>query len=626
MSACAQAELHSHHPTLHPRCQAGHWAPGGFCPRVRDLRHSYSPETTYDVRQRNRHRKTADEFANAAQFQRGSEMRSPALSISAALEKRPKLLPLRATLDSINVKVFADNKQLQQIDNLNWQVLFGRRGAGKTTLLATYANYISRQFENGSRASIELNVTDFLSVLENTDLESASDTEVAQIYFADFLEKICMHLFGVFSGTNEKSKFFRLFQVSDKKDYVQDLVLALVESTRTATPTEIGAKRQASRKQSERSAINRSIEASGSFGGGLHEKGGSFALKVGAGASRKNESKSETEADASIGLTNFKFNYFKTREIMVNILDALKIRQLYIIIDEWSELDRSATRNVQPFFAELLKKVFWNNDRFVLKIGAVRNQTRLNTKVKNSGPIGLELGADIFELNLDEVYSNPGLDKAHFYEELIFKHLSFCNPDLDEFRRTEETDFYGTRLIRPVDTFISYIFKSRKEFETLIEGAGGLPRDFVEIFDALARSRDFSVAPPWSMMDVTTSIREHCVKNKQSDIRDERDVYNVFAKIIELIQINNSRIILVERSASKKLLQIISEFYHRRLLHDVPLMSIPVLIRPKFYMYSVDLGLLYDARLGHANESTEAGDILTFRQSGTADLRNFVLA
>jgi hypothetical protein len=43
-------------------------------------------------------------------------------------------------------------------------------------------------------------------------------------------------------------------------------------------------------------------------------------------------------------------------------------------------------------------------------------------------------------------------------------------------------------------------------------------------------------------------------------------------------------------------------------------------------MYSVDLGLLYDARLGHANESTEAGDILTFRQSGTADLRNFVLA
>jgi ABC-type uncharacterized transport system YnjBCD ATPase subunit len=79
-------------------------------------------------------------------------MRNPSLSISVALEKRPKLLPLRATLDCTNVKVFADNKQLQQIDNCNWQVLFGRRGTGKTTLLATYANYIAGQFDKTERA------------------------------------------------------------------------------------------------------------------------------------------------------------------------------------------------------------------------------------------------------------------------------------------------------------------------------------------------------------------------------------------------------------------------------------------------------------------------------------------
>ena len=179
-------------------------------------------------------------------------MRQPSLSISVALERRPKLLPLRATLDSINVKVFADNKQLQQIDNSNWQVLFGRRGAGKTTLLATYANYIARQFDTTTRASIELNVTDFLSVLDKPDLELASDSEIAQIYFADFLEKICMHLFNVFSEGNERSKFFKLFQTSDKKGYIQDLVLSLVESTRTPVPTEIGGKRQATRKQTSR--------------------------------------------------------------------------------------------------------------------------------------------------------------------------------------------------------------------------------------------------------------------------------------------------------------------------------------------------------------------------------------
>jgi hypothetical protein len=537
-------------------------------------------------------------------------MRNPSLSISVALEKRPKLLPLRATLDSINVKVFADNKQLQQIDNSNWQVLFGRRGAGKTTLLATYANYIASQFDKTKRASIELNVTDFLSVLNNNDLELASDTDVAQIYFADFLEQLCMQLFNAFAEENESSKFFKLFQMSDKKGYIQDLVLSLIDSTRTPTPTEIGGKRQATRKRTTRSSIDRSKQGSLSLNGALRKTGGNLHLTATVGGEHKDASNNETHSDDSIGLTNFKYNYFKTREIMVSILEALDISQLFIIIDEWSELDRSATRNIQPFFAELLKKVFWNNKHFVIKIGAVRNQTKLNTNVKNSGPVGLELGADIFELNLDEVYTNPTMDKTRFYEELLFKHLSYCNPDLEDFREKEELDFYGTRLIRPIETFITYIFKSRTEFETLIDGAGGLPRDFVEIFDSLARARDFSVNPSWNMKDVKSNIREHCVKNKQSGIRADRDSFNVFAKIIALIQTNNSRIILVSRNSSRKLLTIVGEFYHKRLLHDVPLLSVPVLIRPKYYMYSADLGLLYDANLLHMDEGPESANIL----------------
>ena len=553
-------------------------------------------------------------------------MRNPSLSISVALERRPKMLPLRATLDSININVFADNKQLQQIDNSNWQILFGRRGAGKTTLLATYSNYIVRQFDKSTRASIELNVTDFLSVLDGRDLETASDIEIAQIYFADFLEKMCMHLFKVFAEGNERSKFFKLFQASGKQQYIQDLVLALVESTRTPSPTDIGGKRQTTRKQVSRSSVGRSKDGSLSLNGSLSEKAAGIRLKASIGAARKDESNEETQTDDSIGLTNFKFDYFKTRAIMTDILDALNVSQLFIVIDEWSELDRSATRNIQPFFAELLKKVFWNNKRFVLKIGAVRNQTKLNTKVKNSGPIGLELGADIFELNLDEVYSNPALNKSKFYEELIFKHLAYCNSDLDEFRRKEEVDFYGTELVRPIDTFITYIFKSRKEFETLIDGAGGLPRDFVEIFDSLARARDFSVTPPWSMKEVRSGIREHCVKNKQSDIRDDRDVYDVFTKIIMLLQANNSRIVLVARNSSRKLLNIIGEFYHKRLLHDVPILSVPVLIRPKYHMYSADLGLLYDANLVHMDDGVDSAEFAQFQGMDTPEkLKKYVL-
>jgi hypothetical protein len=93
----------------------------------------------------------------------------------------------------------------------------------------------------------------------------------------------------------------------------------------------------------------------------------------------------------------------------------------------------------------------------------------------------------------------------------------------------------------------------------------------------------------------------------------------VFAKIIALIQANNSRIILVRRNASRKLLTIIGEFYHKRLLHDVPLLSVPVLIRPKYYMYSADLGLLYDANLMHMDDGPESVNILHFNGIDTQE-------
>jgi hypothetical protein len=126
------------------------------------------------------------------------------------------------------------------------------------------------------------------------------------------------------------------------------------------------------------------------------------------------------------------------------------------------------------------------------------------------------------------------------------------------------------------------------------------------------------------MKDVKSHVWEHCVKNKQPNIRNDRDFLSVFEKIISLLQINNSRIILVERNASRKLLNIIGEFYHKRLLHDVPILAVPALIRPKYYTYSADLGLIYDANLRHIDDTTELANFSCLDKQDT--IRNFVLA
>ena len=367
-------------------------------------------------------------------------------AISTALERRPKLLGLTASF-KINRQIFADNKQLNKIDSPDWQVVFGRRGAGKTTLLATYAKYLTdsnptlTDSDPTAQASIELNVPDFTALVQSTSSGSIPDLEIAQIYFADFMKFISRHLLTVFLTANRESKFYRIFASSDKKQLIQDLVIRIHESTNEQEPSTIGGKRKYKRKRSseERSEGSNSanVGLNVSLSTSLTPKA---TAKAGFDLKSANSQKSTDRVDEASGLTNYKFDYAKTRSLIEELLDALEIERLYLFIDEWSELDRSATTRIQPYFAELIKRVFWKNPKFVIKIGAIRNQTRFNLTAKKSGIIGLELSADIFELNLDDVYSRHELNKIKFYEELIFRHLSFCNPDLMAFQRENEVD------------------------------------------------------------------------------------------------------------------------------------------------------------------------------------------
>ncbi len=43
------------------------------------------------------------------------------------------------------------------------------------------------------------------------------------------------------------------------------------------------------------------------------------------------------------------------------ILDALDIKVLYIIIDEWMELEKRVPSHIQPYFAQMLKAAFFKN-------------------------------------------------------------------------------------------------------------------------------------------------------------------------------------------------------------------------------------------------------------------------
>lgn len=516
-----------------------------------------------------------------------------AKAISTALERRPQYLGLTASF-KINRQIFADNKQLNKIDSPDWQVVFGRRGAGKTTLLATYAKYITES-NPSVHASIELNVPDFTALIKSATAKPVPDLEVAQIYFADFMKFISKHLLEVFLTENSESKFYRLFALSNKKQMIQDLIIRIHESTLDQEPSEIGGKRTYKKKRSSEEKHEDSDSAK--LGLSLSVSSSSApkaSARAGIDFKNGNLQKTIEKVDESLGLTNYKFDYARTRTLIEELLDALEIKRLYLFIDEWSELDKSASTRIQPYFAELIKRVFWKNEKFVIKIGAIRNQTRFNLTTKKSGIVGLELSADVFELNLDDVYSGHELNKIKFYEELIFRHLSFCNPELKAFQREEEFSSYGTPYGKPIETFITYIFKTREVFSTLITGAGALPRDFIDMFDSIARSKDFSVTPPWTMVDVKQAVRDHFVKNKHPGVSLSGHTLEVCNQIMGIVKATGSRLIVVPKEGSKETLLSIADLYHRRFLHDVSSNDIPAMLRSKFHFYYADLGLQLD--------------------------------
>lgn len=551
-----------------------------------------------------------------------TSVRDAESAISKALQIRKQKLGLTASFKT-DRRVFADNRQLTKIDTPDWQIVFGRRGAGKTMLLATYANYITSTNSKKS-ASIEINAPEFTSIIESSG-KKIKDSEVAQIFFADFMRLISDHLFKVFTTGNEESKFWRFYEISKKRRYIDDLVTEIKSSTMSAVPSAIGGRTRTTRKRKEEST--RKDEAKVNLFAGLDASsdGVKAELKAGGGFDAEDLWQEKLTTEEIIGLNNYKFDYAKTRRLIEELLDALGFEKLYIFIDEWSELDRTASTNIQPYFAELLKRVFWKNPKFVIKIGAIRNQTRLLGSGEN-GSFGLEIAADIFEISLDSAYSDGEIKKVRFFEELVFRHLCFCNAELIYFQTHVEETAYGTIVGRPIDTFITFIFKSHEVFATLITGAGGLPRDFIEMFDAIAEAKRFSVESRWNVKDVKSAIWEHYIKNKHSTLEESEGLQDLCTKIMVLVKRNDSRLFLVRKSSKKEDLNSIAMLYHRRLIHDVAIADIPPLLRSYFHFFYADLGLHYDVSKEVYERQTVHDEICPLNgDEGPSDVERYIL-
>jgi hypothetical protein len=140
-----------------------------------------------------------------------------------------------------------------------------------------------------------------------------------------------------------------------------------------------------------------------------------------------------------------------------------------IAIDEWVALPPE----VQPFFAELLKRTFFSHPEFVIKIAAVTYQSKMSTYYKGQ-MIGLETGADVFgDIVLDTYFvweeDEPGVEL--FFGQVLYNHIA----ELLEWPLEKDPQY-------KLDIVQKTFFTQEDGFVQLCRAAEGNCRDLLNVF------------------------------------------------------------------------------------------------------------------------------------------------
>jgi hypothetical protein len=341
------------------------------------------------------------------------------------------------------LSLYATPETIDKIDNVNNQVIQGRRGTGKTHLLLAFAERLIDRFDQERQMPIYIDLRKIKPLIQESPENSIS---YALIAFVLIIQE-------VFATLAENIKFLYNLAPSSRQGIFESLK-----------------KEQIVRIYNELNLnlTGQTIQKLGTLTFSTEEiKNLTSSLKISAhpeitgGASSQIKQTTTTTVEKVItfsGVVNS----------LQALLETLNIK-IVCLLDEWSEIPVLS----QPYIAELLKRVFIPS-RFVFKIAAIPFRSRLQRRNEFEN-VGLEEGGDIFPFLLDNryVFEINKQETRDFYNELLYKHLTSLEPKiLDEYSPQEKETLHSN--------FINQFFANQSLAEILV-ASGGVPRDFCNL-------------------------------------------------------------------------------------------------------------------------------------------------
>ncbi|WP_240223004.1 hypothetical protein [Rheinheimera hassiensis] len=276
------------------------------------------------------------------------------------------------------------------------------------------------------------------------------------------------------------------------------------------------------------------------------------------------------------GKEEIRIHFSTVVKVLQSIVSKLHGKQLWILIDEWSELPL----DLQPYLADLLRRTVLPVRGVTLKVAAIQHRSNFRVhNSENSSYIGIEVGADASSvIDLDDfmVFDNNSELAKGFFKNLLYKHaLALGLKAVD----------YPT-----ADKFINEVFTQYPAFEEFARASEGIPRDAISIVGIAAQK---AVDNKLSIALVRESARDSFYRNKHEAIKNMSEILNLLDWIVhEVIKNRQTRGFLLASGVKDELIDYL---YDARILHllkqGISAANVP---GKRFNLYAIDYGCYVD--------------------------------
>jgi hypothetical protein len=424
------------------------------------------------------------------------------------------------------VGTFVDVGILPQIDNINNQIIYGRRGTGKTHILKVLASLL----RTNSR-----NVVVYIDARTLGSTSQFSDTTIP-------IKQRCLSLFRdifieIHNGLLNHIVYQPSTQSESALEALNELSRVMLEPvTRYLTETVVSRNLD---KVSDQASAGFSVDS---------KKGANVKLESGSNDLKEKENTASYRA-----IQEDKVIFPDLVYILKQVLQKADA-ELYVLLDEWS----SIPSDIQPYLAEFIRKGFLPSPHVVFKIASLEYRSNFSLRDSSGNILGFELGADISTaVDIDDyyVYDRNAERITKAFADMLYKHIDVGLPE----------GYMATNLkIKNGNELSSKMFTNKLAFEELVRASEGVARDLINIsnkafFDAQRRGLD--------MIDeraILEASRQWFEQDKENSLDDE--LRRVLKKIVgEVIGHRKARSFMLPRELEKNL--TIQRLFDARVLH-----------------------------------------------------------